>query len=54
MEKKVRWGVLGNAWIARDFMIPALEKSEICELAAVASRGKLPAEIAPNAVHYDS
>ena len=25
MEKKVRWGVLGNAWIARDFMIPALE-----------------------------
>ena len=54
MEKKVRWGVLGNAWIARDFMIPALEKSEICELAAVASRGKFPAEIAPNAVHYDS
>ena len=54
MSKKVRWGVLGNAWIARDFMIPALEKSEICELAAVASRGKFPAEIAPNAVHYDS
>ena len=54
MEKKVRWGVLGNAWIARDFMIPALEKSEICQLAAVASRGKFPAEIAPNAVHYDS
>ena len=54
MRKKVRWGVLGNAWIARDFMIPALEKSEICELAAVASRGKFPAEIAPDAVHYDS
>ena len=54
MSKKVRWGVLGNAWIARDFMIPALEKSEICELAAVASRSKFPAEIAPNAVHYDS
>ncbi len=54
MEKKVRWGVLGNAWIARDFMIPALEKSDVCELAAVASRGKFPAEIAPNAVHYDS
>ena len=54
MEKKVRWGVLGNAWIARDFMIPALEKSEICELAAVASRGRFPAEIAPDAVHYDS
>lgn len=54
MSKKVRWGVLGNAWIARDFMIPALERSEICELAAVASRSKFPAEIAPNAVHYDS
>jgi predicted dehydrogenase len=54
MAQKVRWGVLGNAWIARDFMIPALEKSEICSLAAVASRGKFPAEIAPNAKHYDS
>ena len=54
MEKKVRWGVLGNAWIARDFMIPALERSEICELAAVASRSSFPADIAPNAVHYSS
>ena len=54
MEKKVRWGVLGNAWIARDFMITALEKSEICALAAVASRSKFPDEIAPNAVHYNS
>lgn len=54
MDKKVHWGVLGNAWIARDFMIPALERSEICELAAVASRSKFPAEIAPGAVHYDS
>ena len=54
MAQNVRWGVLGNAWIARDFMIPALERSEICELAAVASRGKFPAEIAPNAKHYDS
>ena len=54
MEKKVRWGVLGNAWIARDFMIPALERSEICELAAVASRSSFPADIAPNATHYNS
>lgn len=54
MEKKVRWGVLGNAWIARDFMIPALERSEICELAAVASRSSFPADIAPNAIHYNS
>lgn len=54
MKKTVRWGVLGNAWIARDFMIPALENSEICELAAVASRSKFPAELAPNAKHYTS
>ena len=54
MEKRVRWGVLGNAWIARDFMIPALERSEICELAAVASRSAFPEDIAPNAVHYNS
>ena len=54
MKNTVRWGVLGNAWIARDFMIPALENSEICQLAAVASRGKVPQELAPNAKHYDS
>ena len=54
MEKQVRWGVLGNAWIARDFMIPAMADSAICSLAAVASRSSVPAEIAPDAVHYDS
>ena len=54
MEKRVRWGVLGNAWIARDFMIPALAESEICQLAAVASRSSVPAHIAPDAIHYDS
>ena len=54
MEQKVRWGVLGNAMIARDFMIPAIAKSEICEVAAVASRSVFPGEIAPNAVHYNS
>ena len=54
MEKKLRWGVLGNAWIARDFMIPALENSDICDLAAVASRSKVPEDLAPNARHYDN
>lgn len=52
--KKVRWGVLGNAFIARDFMIPALSNSDICELAAVASRSVFPGHIAPGAKHYDS
>lgn len=32
MREPVRWGILGNAWIARDFMIPALGKSELCSL----------------------
>lgn len=54
MKQTVRWGVLGNAWIARDFMIPALEKSEICVLTAVASRSQVPKELAPNAKHYSS
>ena len=52
MDRKVRWGILGNAWIARDFMIPALEASSVCELAAVASRTQVPEDVAPNAKHY--
>jgi predicted dehydrogenase len=36
--KKLRWGILGAAGIARKQLIPALKQSEFCELAAVASR----------------
>lgn len=36
--KIVRWGIMGNAKIARDWLIPAIRTSQFAELAAVASR----------------
>ncbi|MGM9557608.1 MAG: Gfo/Idh/MocA family protein [Oscillospiraceae bacterium] len=54
MSDVVRWGILGNAMIARDFMIPAMEASDLCQVTAVASRTVVPASIAPRAKHYDS
>jgi len=36
--KKLRWGVMGNAKIARDWLIPAIRDSQHAELTAVASR----------------
>lgn len=54
MNNMVRWGVLGNAMIARDFMIPAMEASPLCRVTAVASRSAVPADLAPEAAHYDS
>jgi len=35
---KIRWGVLGNAGIARNFVIPGMQAGEYCEVAAIASR----------------
>ena len=52
MKQTVRWGVLGNGLIARDFMIPAMLRSDICELTAVASRSQLPADYLPGVKHY--
>ena len=54
MSEHVRWGILGNAWIARAFLLPALDRSELCRLTAVASRGVVPEELAPGARHYNS
>lgn len=34
----VRWGVLGYARIARESVMPALQRADLCSLAAVASR----------------
>lgn len=53
-RKVVRWGILGNAMIARDFMIPAMEASDICKVTAVASRTAFPAGVAPEAKRYSS
>jgi predicted dehydrogenase len=36
--KKLRWGIMGNAKIARDWLIPAIQESLYAELVAVASR----------------
>lgn len=38
MPKKIRWGVLGNAKIAREKVIPAMQRGEFCEVVAMASR----------------
>jgi predicted dehydrogenase len=39
---KIRWGVLGAAKIAREKVIPAMERCEFAEVVAVASRQKAP------------
>ena len=38
-ERKVRWGVLGAANIALKKVIPAMQRSRYCEVAAIATRG---------------
>jgi len=38
MEIKIRWGILSTAWIATEFVIPAMLKSNYCEIEAIASR----------------
>ena len=42
--KKVKWGVLGTAGIARDQTIPGMLLAEHCELYAVAGRSLEKAE----------
>jgi predicted dehydrogenase len=36
--RKVRWGVLGTAHIAVKKVIPAMQRGDWCEIAAIASR----------------
>jgi predicted dehydrogenase len=38
MANKVRWGILGAAKIGITKVIPAMQKSELCDIAAIASR----------------
>src|SRR5947209_6691069 len=45
---KMRWGVLGAAGIALKKVIPAMQRSELCEIAAIASRTKEKAQRAAN------
>lgn len=41
---KVRWGILGTAKIAREWMIPAIKKSPHAKVAAIASRDGVRAD----------
>ncbi|THU33043.1 Gfo/Idh/MocA family oxidoreductase [Niastella caeni] len=36
--KKIRWGILSTAKIAREKVIPAMQRGRYCEIAAIASR----------------
>jgi predicted dehydrogenase len=49
--QKVIWGVLGTAKIATQKVIPAMEKSPLCDVRAIASRSVLVARQAADALH---
>jgi predicted dehydrogenase len=42
--KRVRWGVLGVAKIATEKVIPAMQRGELCEIVAIASRDRAKAD----------
>ncbi|WP_339705019.1 Gfo/Idh/MocA family oxidoreductase [uncultured Kriegella sp.] len=42
--EKIKWGIMGAATIAMEQVIPAMLKSEFCEVFAIASRGIAKAE----------
>ena len=50
MAKKIRWGVLGAANIAVKKVIPGMQQSELCEIAAIASRDLSKAQAAAKAL----
>lgn len=35
---KIKWGILGNAGIARNYVIPGMQAGKYCEITAIASR----------------
>jgi predicted dehydrogenase len=51
MTNKVRWGVLGTAKIALTKVIPAMQRSHACEIAAIASRDFAQAEETAERLH---
>ncbi len=42
--KKVRWGIISTAKIAREKVIPGMQASEFCEVTAIASRNEAQAK----------
>ncbi|HEU4932057.1 MAG TPA: Gfo/Idh/MocA family oxidoreductase [Pyrinomonadaceae bacterium] len=51
MTNKVRWGILGTAKIALTKVIPAMQRSEWCEIVAIASRDLSKAKAAAAELH---
>ena len=51
MADKVRWGILGTAKIALTKVIPAMQRSPWCEIAAIASRDFAKAEETAERLH---
>lgn len=51
MAEKVRWGILGTAKIALTKVIPAMQRSPWCEIAAIASRDLTKAKAAAASVN---
>ena len=53
--EKLRWGFIGAGGIAKKALYPAISKSNVGEIYAVASRDRVKAEtISPNGVVYTS
>ena len=50
MPEKVRWGVLSTSQFALRLAVPAMQKSEWCDIRAIASRDKAKAEQAARAM----
>ncbi len=42
--KKVRWGIISTAKIAREHMIPGMQQGELCDVWAIASRDRKQAQ----------
>ena len=53
MTKKIRWGILSAANIAVKKVIPAMQQSEFCDIAAIASRSLEKAESAARALKIE-
>ncbi len=51
MDKRIQWGILGVATIAVEQVIPAMLKSQLCSLMAIASRDRDKAEKAAKDFH---
>lgn len=52
--QKIRWGILSTAKIAREKVIPALQRGRHCEVVAIASRNKAQAQEIADRLHIPS